>query len=591
MLASSYDWFFKIFPTQSVSLTSFVVALVAATGLALGSLRLKAFSLGIPGVMFTGLLFGKLIGLQNLSGPMINFTRDFGLILFVYAVGVQVGPGFLASLRRRGLPLNLMAFAIVLLGAALSIGLAKVTGLDIKAAVGLFAGGTTNAPAYGSAEEALKSIHPNVIPPATAPAVAGTAPANVEPVPGAGMIQGKFEAERIIAPAFAIAYPFGLLGVILAMIFLRIVFRADPQAEAQSAEAQERESVKALAVANIDVENPNLDNIALKDFPAIDKTSIVVSRIHHDGVVQVPMPENIIHKGDVLLVVGDPREVKEFQLIVGKPSAMDLRSLSSSLTTRQILVTKREVLGKTVDELDTVRRYGVAVTRVSRAGLEFTALRNLTLQFGDRIRAVGEARDLDAAAKILGDSARELNLPRLLPIFVGILLGVFLGSIPVFIPGLPAPVRLGLASGPLIVSIFLARLGRVGSLIYFMPTSASSMLKDLGIVMFLIGVGINGGEGFFEKVATAEGLKLLVLGAIITIVPLLLVGLFARITLKANYLHICGLLCGSMTSPSLAFTHTMTPSEAPAVAFATVYPLTMISRVLIAQILILAFVG
>ncbi|MGN6369291.1 MAG: putative transporter [Phycisphaerae bacterium] len=555
-----------------MALTCFILAVVAATGLILGSFKVKGLALGIPGVMFTGLIFGRLLGKANLNQPVIFFIRDFGLILFVYAVGVQVGPGFLASLRKRGLPLNLMAVAIILMGAALAVGISYATHTDIKAGVGLFAGASTNAPAYGSAEEALKSIHP-----ATMPGV---------PIPG-----GE-EASRITLPAFAIAYPFGLVGVIIAMVLIRILFRVNPQAEADALDSAEKASASALSTMNIEVANPNLHGIAVKDVPALDKTPVVISRVRKGPTTRIPTPDTTLEMGDVVLAVGEPEELHEFQMILGKPSTVDVRAASSNLSTRTMLVTHREALGKTVQELDLARKLGVAVTRVSRMGLEFTAVGNLRLQFGDRLRVVGEPAALDATAKLLGDSTRELNLPRLLPIFVGILLGVLLGSVP-FLPsaltGLPAPIKLGLASGPMIIAIILARIGRVGPLIWYMPPSASGLLRELGIIMFLIGVGINGGDGFFDKLQTPEGLYWLGYGAIITFVPLFTVGLFARIFMKTNYLHICGLLCGSMNSPSLAFTHTMTPSEAPAVAFATVYPLTMILRVLLAQLIVLIF--
>ena len=580
-------WFFSVFPPQSVALSALVIAIVAATGLALGSFRIRGFSLGIPGVMFTGLAASKLLSIlmlwltppgetpkPALDPAVLAFVRDFGLILFVYAVGVQVGPGFLASLRKRGLPLNLMAASIVLLGAILAVTMAYVTPKyiwpaapdprqAILASTGLFAGATTNAPALGSASEALKSIH--------------------------GPKLGTAEGAAQTTPAFAIAYPFGLVGVILAMVLLRGLFRTNPKAEAAQIDAAEKAGKPELHTLNIKLKNSNLNGLALRDIPAIEKTSVVVSRILHRGHVQVATPDSKVELDDVLLAVGPPEELRDLQLIVGEPASIDLRAVPSGITTRPILVTHREVLGKTVDELDLPRRRGVTITRVSRAGMEFTAVGNLRLQFGDRVRGVGEAEALDGAAKELGDSVRDLNLPRLLPIFVGILLGVFIGSLPVFVPGLPAPVKLGLASGPMIIAIILARIGRVGPLIWYMPHNASGLLREFGIVLFLIAVALLAGDGFFNALQTPVGLYWLAFGAIITLVPLMIVGLVARLIFKVDYLHVCGLLCGSMTSPSLAFTQTMTSSEAPAVAFATVYPLTMILRVLTAQLLILIF--
>jgi putative transport protein len=563
------NFFFQIFPSGSMSLTVLTIALVAATGLALGSLKWRGISLGIPGVMFTGLVIVRLLGRQNLDSQVIAFVRDFGLILFVYAVGVQVGPGFFANLRKNGLPLNLMAAAIVLLGAAICVAFAFAFGngdtMDIKAAVGLFAGATTNAPAVGSAAEALKSVMG----------------------PQAGVAAN---AARTL-PAFAIAYPFGLLGVTLAMVVLRLIFRADPKAEADALEHVERQAKPELAAVNIELKNPNLHNLPLGEFPGMEKYNVVVSRVRHGHAqtVAVARPETKVQLGDVLLAVGPAEEVSDFRALVGEVSPVDLRTVPSRIVTRAVVVTHKDVLGETVDDLNLPARHGVTITRITRSGLEFTAVGEMKLQFGDRVRMVGEPEHLDAAAKVLGDSVRELNHPRMLPIFVGIVLGVILGSIPVAVPSLPAPVKLGLAAGPMLVAIVLARLGKVGPLIYYMPHSASQLLREFGIILFLIAVGLQAGDGFFDTLKTPLGLYWLGLGAVVTLVPLIIVGLFARWYWGVNYLHVCGLLCGSMTSPSLAFVHTFTHSEAPAVAFATVYPLTMILRVLVAQIIVLAF--
>ncbi len=566
MLASLLDSLFMIFPARTVALTVLIVSLVAASGLAIGSIKFKGLTLGIPGVMFTGLIFGRWIGKDNLDPNIMAFVRDFGLILFVYAVGVQVGPGFLASLRKRGLPLNLMAATIVLLGAAIAVGFAYLfpSVLDIRAAAGLFAGATTNAPALGSATEALKSV-------------VG---------PGAPLA----DATRQTLPAFAIAYPFGLVGVIVAMVLLRFVFRIDPQTEADALEAAERAEKSVVAAMNIELKNANFNGMALGRIPALKRSHVVVSRVRQGDAVHVARPHTKVALGDVLLAVGPPTELEDFRLLVGDESKVDLRTVPSDITTRKVLVTHAHALGQTIDELDLPARLGVGVTRVSRAEVEFTAVGNFRLQFGDRVHMVGQSEDLDAAAREMGDSVRALNVPRLLPIFVGIALGVTLGMLPSpWKFGLPAAVKLGLAAGPMIIAIILARIGRIGPMIWYMPHATSSMLRELGIVLFLIAVGLQAGDGFFDALRTNLGLYWLGLGAAVTLVPLLLVGFAAKAFFKVGYLHTCGLLCGAMTSPSLAFTHTMTASEAPAVAFATVYPLTMIMRVLVAQLIILIF--
>ncbi len=561
--------FFEIFKPESVALTALVISVVAVSGLWLGSLKVRGISLGIPGVMFTGLLVARFLGKVEPVGPKLNdqvidFVRDFGLILFVYAVGVQVGPGFLASLRRRGLPLNLMAASIVLIGAGICLAFTYlIPGMDIKTAVGLFAGGTTNAPALGSASEAIKTL---------------------------GGADALKQAAQTTLPAFAIAYPFGLMGVILAMVLLRMIFRVDPHEDDEKIKAAESSHKDTPTSMNIQLSNKNFDGIPLNRIPSLKGDSnVVVSRIFSRGTMTIARPDTRVGLGDVLLAVGPEEELEDLRLTVGDESKMDLRAMPSDITTRKILVTHREVLGKTVGELKLPQRLGVTITRVSRTDIEFTAVGDFRLQFGDNVRAVGSAEGLDEAAKELGNSLRELNHPRLLPIFLGIALGVILGSIPVFIPHLPAPVKLGLASGPMIVAIILSRIGRIGSWIWYMPHSASALLREFGIVLFLIAVGLKAGDGFFNALGGPVGVKWLMYGALVTIVPLMVMGLLARTVFKISYLHVCGLLAGSMTSPSLAFTHTMTPSEAPAVSFATVYPLTMIMRVLVAQLLILIF--
>ncbi len=557
----------EMFKPDSMALTVFAICLCAVTGLALGSIKIGgAFKLGIPGTMFTGILISRLlsiyVGKDAMNDYMLQFTRDFGLILFVYGVGVQVGPGFLASLRRNGLVLNIFAACTVLTGAAIAVSFAYWANTDIRAAAGLFAGASTNAPSLGSAGEALKSLF------------------------GA---KGAVDAANITSPAMAVAYPFGLLGVILVMVLLRIIFRVNPEQEALLIEKANLGNDEKLATMNVEITNVNLDGLAIAKIPAFKESDVVISRIHHAGNVEIAHDDSILHIGDVVLAVGTQSDLKKVQLIIGKETTTDLRAVATELLSRDVLVTHKNVLGKEVSELNLARRLGVAVTRISRTGVEFTAVGHMELQFGDRVRLVGPKDALQEAAKELGDSVKELNHPRLIPIFLGILIGVFLGSIPIYIPGVPGAVKLGLAAGPMIVAIILARMGRIGPMIWYMPHSASQLLRELGIVMFLIGVGLRAGDGFFNVLASPVGLQWLGLGALITFIPLMLAGLFARIFFKLNYLTVCGMLCGSMNSPSLAFTNTMTPSEAPSVSFATVYPLTMVLRVMSAQLIVLIF--
>lgn len=558
--------FKRMFPAQSMALTVLIVSIVGASGLLIGSFRIRGFALGIPGVMFTGLIAGKLLGEGMLSEQVIQFVRDFGLIMFVYAVGVQVGPGFFASLRSQGLWWNLLAVLVVLLGAIICVAIGFILpNIGINGAVGLFAGATTNAPAFASASEAIRSVM--------------------------GLDAGTPQIRSLTSPAFAIAYPFGLLGVIIAMVATRIIFRASPAKEAELADAMDRGGKQPPSTLNVEITNPNLAGMKVDDLEHLQGHGVVISRVMHQGDVRVPRPETTVQPGDVVLAVGVPGELEAFRLIAGKETSTDLREMPGEIQTREILVTHHPVLNKTVDELNLPQRFGVTITRVRRGELQFTAAGHVELHFGDTVRAVGHSTALDAAAKELGNSVRELNHPRLLPIFVGLVLGVILGSILVPIPGLPVPVKLGLAAGPMLVAIMLARLGRFSTLLWYMPFSASQLMRELGITMFLIGVGLLAGHGFFNTLTSPLGLQLLLLGTIVTLVPLMIIGLVARYVFKTNYLHICGILAGSMTSPSLAFVHTMTSSQAPAVAFATVYPLTMILRVLMGQLLVLIFGG
>lgn len=554
----------RVFPTQSTALTVLIVGLVASSGLALGSFRIRGFSLGIPGVMFTGLIFGRLIGEGTLNPVVVGFLRDFGLILFVYAVGVQVGPGFFASLRSHGLRWNLLALSAVLMGAGISVGIAFLfPEIGIHGAVGLFAGATTNAPSFAAASEVIR---------------------------GADPIHGRETVLNLTSPAFAISYPFGLLGVILAMLIVRWVFRVSLTREAELAHLAQ-DSEPPPSTLNLELQNPNLQGVTVERLEQLQGGGIVISRVLHRGAVSIPRPESELHTGDVVLAVGTPTELEEFRLIAGQKSATDLRRVAENIIQKDIVVTHREVLGKTVNSLALPKRFGVNITRVRRGAQEFTAVHDFELQFGDLVVAVGEPGSMDAAANLLGNSTRELNLPRILPMFVGVTLGVVLGSLPVTIPGLPMPVKLGLAAGPLIVAILLARLGRVGGLLWYMPLSASGLLRELGITLFLICVGILAGDSFFATLVSPLGLNLLWLGSVVTLVPLLTVGIACRAVYGMNFLHTCGVIAGSQTSPSLAFTQTLSPSEAPALAFATVYPLAMILRVLMGQLLVLVFSG
>lgn len=552
-------WFTNLIHGESIAHVVFVLSLVAALGLALGSLKIKGIGLGIAGVLFSGLAVGH-FGI-TIPHEVLEFAREFGLILFVYTIGLQVGPGFFSSLKKQGLPLNLMAASIVLLGAIITVVIAKVAGVSMAAAVGLFSGATTNTPSLGAAQEAIRSLP--------------DAPAGAAALPGLG---------------YAVAYPFGIIGIILTMLVLRALFRIDLKKE--TADLLSRTGTKAakLSRMNLLVTNGNLEGRRLEEIPVLSSLGIVVSRIHHAGVLDVAKPDDVIHVGDVLLAVGPQARLEELRIIVGEVSELDLHAMESHLVVRRVIVTKKAILGRQIQELAFLEDNDITVTRLTRAEVEISATPGQRLQFGDMLVIVGREEAVARVSKELGNSIKQLNHTELIPVFVGIALGVFFGSIPIAFPGIPAPVKLGLAGGPLLVAIILSRIGRIGPLLWYMPNNANFAIREIGIVLFLACVGLHSGEKFVDTLVHGDGLKWMLLAAIITVAPLLVVGLFGRLILKTNYVSLCGLLAGSMTDPpALAFANTVSGSDAPSISYATVYPLTMILRVVCAQLLVLIF--
>jgi len=556
-----FIWLWELLSTQSVANTVLVLSLVAALGLALGSVPLGGISLGIGGVLFAGLAFGY-FGFQ-VDPHILHFVKEFGLILFIFTMGMQVGPGFFPSLRRQGVRLNALAAAIVLMGALLTLGLVLVTGMPMETAVGLYAGATTNTPALGAAQEALLSVTPN--PAAQPPSV-----------------------------SYAVAYPFGIVGIILSMLLLRRMFHVDPAAEAKVFEEKQRGRQAALSRLNLRVDNPNLEGLTIRQIPGIEALGVVISRIQHAGEEEVHTAhaDSILHVGDLLLAVGPAEKLAQLRVVVGSESAVDLLQAPGSVTYRQLVVTQREVLGIPLHTLDFAQRYDVTVTRVTRAGVEMTARPDLELQFGDLLQTVGTEASLNQVATVVGNETKELNYTRFVGFFVGIAFGVVLGSWPFHFRAIPAPVKLGLAGGPLLAAIIFSSLGRLGSIVFYIPNNANIAFRELGISLFLACVGLSSGKQFVEVLLHGGGLYWIAYAGIINLVPLLCVGVAARIMLRANYTVLCGLLAGSMTDPpALAFSHNLTGSDASSAVYAAVYPLTMLLRVVSAQLLVLLWAG
>ena len=537
------------------------LSLTAIVGLALGNLKVKGVGLGIGGVLFAGIGLGAL----GVHGPMevMEFLKEFGLILFVYTIGVQVGPGFFSSLRRAGLGLNAMAVAIVVLGVVTAMGVYAVADIPLPVILGMFSGAVTNTPSLAAGQQMLGQMG---------------ASADDLSMPGLG---------------YAVAYPFGIAGILIAMAAVRLVFRIGVPQEVEAFEADRRAGRDSLQTLNLRVTNPNLDGLTLGAIPGIEALGIVVSRILRTGDdgephIEVPHAETVVHLGDVVLVVGPPQKLQEMRLILGEEAEVNLKAMDTEVRWERVVVTNTRLLGKSLAALALLRSHDVVVSRVNRSGVELVPGPSLHLQFGDILTVIGAPSNIRRAAKALGNSEKVLQQAQIMPIFIGMALGVLLGAIPFAVPGMPAPVKLGLAGGPLVVALILSRLGHIGPLVWFMPPSANHVLREIGIVLFLAVVGLKSGEHFFPVLLDGEGLRWMAWAALITLLPLLIVGLYARLVARRNYLTICGLLAGSMTDPpALAFANAVAPSEAPALAYATVYPLVMCLRILAPQVMVL----
>ena len=446
------NWLLQIQTSHEVAYSVTVLSLVAILGLAIGNIRVRGVSLGVAGVLFAGIFFGHL-GLR-LDTSILEFVREFGLILFVYTIGTQVGRGFFASLREQGLPMNLLAAGIIVLGGATAVVCGLALGIPMPAMLGVMAGATTNTPSLGAMQDTLRSI-PGISPDLLA-------------MPGLG---------------YAVAYPGAIAGLIFSMILLRMIFRIDIEKEREERERRQAEDSKPPERASIRVENENLVSLELASIPGLAELEITITRMRQAGTTEVVLArdETILSKGDVILAVGTRANLDRFRLIVGSEIEEDLLQMPSAVASRRVVVTHQGVLGKTLTELALRQKYGVTVTRVTRADLEMTAVPNLQLQFGDMLNLVGREEDVARGAELLGNSARALNQTNILAIFVGIALGVFAGLIPIEISGLPVPLRLGLAGGPLVVAILISRLGHIGPIIWHMPLNANIAMRELGL--------------------------------------------------------------------------------------------------------------
>ena len=545
---------------NDVAVSILLLSTVAVIGLWIGGLKIKGVGLGIGGVLFGGLIVGHFANQYGwyLDKEALHFIKAFGLILFVYTIGVQVGPGFFTSLKSTGLRLNMLAAGIVTLGGFTAVALHFIFDLPLHVFLGIYSGAVTSTPSLAAGQQVLQEL---------------------------GMAS---EQTSILGLGYAMAYPFGILGILLSMWAVRLFFKVNIDKEADAFSEENGSKNKTLSSINVCVENPTLDGVKFSELIQLIGSDIICSRMKSAGHLRVPNMETEIRLGDIVhLVAAKSEMLHRAKMVVGSEVDESLSTQGTLLKSDRIVVTNEKVLGKKLSELDLKHNHHVMISRLNRAGVELVANKNSTLQFGDVLYIVGDADQINCVAKEFGNAAHKLNQVQMLPIFIGIALGILLGTIPLYIPGLPVSLTLGLAGGPLLVAIILARIGSVKHLYWFMPPSANLALRELGMVLFLSVVGLSSGANFVNTLFYGDGLSWIGYGAIITLIPLLVIGFIARGLMKINYLSLCGLMAGSMTdTPALAFANTIHPtSGASALAYATVYPLAMCLRILSPQVI------
>lgn len=550
------DWLVSLFTSNSIAHAVLILGLTIAVGLLLGRIKFGSVSLGITWVLFVGILLSH-FGL-GIDPQICHFVKEFGLILFVYSIGLQVGPGFFSSLKEGGVTLNSLAVLIILLGCATCYTIHLITGEDLTTMIGVLSGAVTNTPGLGAAQQTISDT-----------------------------IADSTNITNRLASAYAVAYPLGVVGIIVSMLLIRYLFRI--KLEREKVLAERSNAPKTIRI-DLKVCNKGIIGKRIEDIAHITRSKFVVARMIRDGKQQIAAGDTELRDGDILRVVISNRDVELVQSLIGESVQLDDKewhTSSSNLEKRRILVTKSGINGKHISDLHIRESYNVTITRVVRAGIELVATYELRLQMGDVVVVVGRKNDLDQVAAILGNSVRRLDHPNLLPIFIGIFLGVLLGSIPIMLPGVPLPVKLGLAGGPLVVAILMARYGPNYKLVTFTTNSANMMIREIGISLFLAAVGLGAGEGFVSAIA-GGGYWWILYGVAITMLPLLITGIIARKVFKLDYFSIMGLMSGAMTDPpALAYANSVSTNDRSAVAYATVYPLTMFLRIFTAQILAL----
>lgn len=556
------NWINELIWGQGVGHSILLLSFVIALGIQLGKIKIFGVSLGITFVLFVGIIMGH-FGI-TINPHVIHFFQEFGLILFVYSVGMQVGPGFFSSFRQGGITLNMLACGVIFLGVLTTIVIHYMTNIPMPTMVGILSGAVTNTPGLGAAQQAFSDMH--------------------------GV------SDNSIPMGYAVAYPLGVIGVILSTIIIRYVFRVSFQKENEMLEKEDNSHANGAIPISLVVKNPAIFNKKVREISSLlEHRDFVISRIWRDNDKKIEMvsADTVLQENDKVFVITTEQDAETLKIFIGEAIDMERKQwirMESQFINRRILITKPELNGKHLGDLKLRKLYGINITRINRAGVDLVAKPNLTLQVGDRVNVVGTEASIANVEKVLGNSLKRLNEPNLIAIFVGIALGIFLGSIPMTFPGIPQPIKLGLAGGPLIVAILISRFGYHYKLITYTTQSANFMLREVGIAMFLACVGLRAGDGFVDTIINDGGFAWIGYGVIITMLPLLTIGFIARYFFKINYFTLMGLIAGSTTDPpALAYSNQTAGNDAPSVGYATVYPLTMFLRVLTAQLLILFF--
>ena len=549
------DWLRNLITEPSIAQAVIFYGLVIALGIWFGKIKLFGVSLGITWVLFIGVLasyFGVVVNKE-----IKDFIKEFGLILFVYSIGLQVGPGFFASLKKNALGNNLLASLVVITGIVITLLLYFLSDFHISVMTGVMSGAVTNTPGLAAAQSAAKDLH-------------------------------SVNTPDFMALAYAVTYPFGVFGIILTLLILKKFFRVDIQTEQELHRKLNAIRSKRLVTAHLKLENRQLIGKPLRKVFSFLKEPVVVSRIYHQGEVITPTPDLQLAEDDVMLVVASKHEMEKLKLLIGSTSEMNLKAQpKSNLISRTIVVTRKNVTHKRLGDIPELHQQDFTLTRLNRAGVEMVPHGGIMLQLADTINVVGTEEGVKIASDAIGNSLKRLEVPDLAPIFIGIVMGVILGSIPFYLPGMPVPVKIGMAAGPLIIALILSRYGNKIYLNNYTTNSANLMIRELGITLFLASVGLGSGANLSTAFADGSGWHWMWMGVIITVFPLLLVGIIAHKFFRKTYFEICGLLAGASTDPpALAFALKMAGNDIPSATYATIYPLTMILRILGAQLLI-----